>query len=172
VKRAITPKNVMVAVYPTHTAAESAVKELEMSAFNMNRLSVVGRGGWTANGTVGYYSTGDRIKYWGKLGAFWGAMCGLLAGSGYFSIPDIGSVIVAGPLVDWIIAALKNAAIFGSLSALGAALYSVGIPRDNISKYEAALRADKFMVVAYGSADEVARARRILETVGTTEMAS
>jgi len=25
---------------------------------------------------VGYYNTGDRMKYWGKVGAFWGGFWG------------------------------------------------------------------------------------------------
>ncbi|MGA8792013.1 hypothetical protein [Candidatus Binatus sp.] len=47
---------------------------------------------------VGYYTTGDRMKYWGKVGAAWGSFWGLLMGAGAFAIPGIGPVLVAGPL--------------------------------------------------------------------------
>jgi len=50
----------------------------------------------------------------------------------------------------------------GGLSALGAALYSIGIPRDSIIKYEAAVKADGFLVMAHGGADDAARAKSIL----------
>lgn len=54
--------------------------------------------------------------------------------------------------------------IVGGLSAIGAALYSIGIPKDSVVRYEAALRADKFLVVVNGASDEVARASELLET--------
>ena len=38
----------------------------------MNQLSIVGRDYHTEEHVVGYYNAGDRMKYWGKLGAFWG----------------------------------------------------------------------------------------------------
>jgi len=35
--------NSIVAIYPSHTAAELAVKELQQSGFDMKKLSIVGR---------------------------------------------------------------------------------------------------------------------------------
>jgi hypothetical protein len=70
--------------------------------------------------------------------------------------------MVAGPLVVWIVGALESAVVVGGLSALGAGLFSLGIPKDSILKYETALKTDKFLVIAHGSADEMARAKDIL----------
>ena len=75
------------------------------------------------------------------------------------------------PLVSWIIAALENAAVVGGLSALGAGLYSIGIPRNSILDYEDAVKASKFLVIAHGSADEVGKAKSILETSEATKVA-
>jgi len=33
----------------------------------MHKLSIVGKGYHTDEHAVGYYNTGDRMKYWGKL---------------------------------------------------------------------------------------------------------
>ncbi len=52
--------------------------------------------------------------------------------------------------------------MIGGLDALGAGLYSLGIPKDSILKYETALKADKFVLIAHGSAAETARARDII----------
>jgi hypothetical protein len=52
--------------------------------------------------------------------------------------------------------------VVGGLSALGAALYGIGIPKDSVIQYEADMQADRFMVMAHGSDEEVARAKRIL----------
>jgi hypothetical protein len=67
-------------------------------------------------------------------------------------------------LVAWIIGALEGAVVVGGLSAVGAGLYSIGIPKDSVVKYEAAIKSDKFLVLAHGTAAEVARARDIMHT--------
>jgi len=104
------------------------------------------------------------MKYWGKMGAFWGGFWGLLLGWAFFAIPGIGPVLVAGPLLTWIVAALEGAVAVGGLSAIGAGLYSIGIPKNSVLQYETALKADKFLLLAHGTADEVTKARDILRT--------
>ena len=163
-------KNAVVGIYNTHTEAEVSIKELQKSGFDMKKLSIVGRDYHPEDHVVGYYNTGDRVKFWGKLGAFWGGFWGLLFGSAFFWIPGIGSVVVLGPLVSWIVAALESAAVVGGLSALGAGLLSIGIPKNSIVEYETALKADKFLLVAHGTADEVAKVKNILETTGAAQV--
>jgi len=162
--------NSVVAIYETHSQAEEAVKELQRSGFDMKKMSIVGKDYHTDEHVVGYYNTGDRMKYWGKQGAFWGGLWGMLFGA-FFIIPGLGPILVAGPLVAWIVGALEGAVVVGGLSALGAGLYSIGIPKDSVVKYEAALKSDKFLLLAHGTADEVAKARDILQTTQATEVA-
>src|ERR1700686_5493131 len=76
-------QNSVVAVYSTHTQADQAVKELQRSGIDMHKLSIVGKGYHTDEHVVGYYNAGDRMKYWGRLGAFWGGFWGLLFGSAF-----------------------------------------------------------------------------------------
>jgi len=74
----MTKNNSIVAIYPSHTAAEAAIKELQQSGFDMKKLSIVGRDYHTDQHVVGYYNTGDRMKYWGKMepsGAAFGECC-------------------------------------------------------------------------------------------------
>jgi len=158
--------NSIVATYPTHTAAEAAVKELQQSGFDMKKLSIVGRDYHTDEHVVGYYNVGDRMKYWGKIGAFWGWIWGCFFGSAFFFIPGIGPLLVAGPLVVWIVGALESTVVVGGLSALGAGLVSMGIPKDSILKYETALKTDKFVLVVHGSMNETATAKEILKGTG------
>jgi len=108
------------------------------------------------------------MKYWGKLGAFWGGFWGLLFGSAFFWVPGIGTMLVGGPLVSWIIGALEEAVAVGGLSAIGAGLYSIGIPKDSIVQYETTLKADKFLIVAHGTSDEVAKAKDILRITNSS----
>jgi hypothetical protein len=168
----MTDTNAVVAVYDTHSAAEDAVKELQKSGFDMKKLSIVGKDFLTDEQVVGYYNAGDRMKYWGKWGAFWGGLWGLLFGAAFFWLPGIGPVLVAGPLVAWIVAGLEGAVAVGGLSAIGAGLYSMGIPKNSIVKYETAVKADKYLIVAHGTAAEAAKAKDILSTLkpsGLTE---
>jgi uncharacterized membrane protein len=156
--------NSVVAIYPTHTEADQAVKELQRGGVDLHKLSIVGKGYHTDEHAVGYYNTGDRMMYWGKIGAFWGGFWGLLFGSAFFMIPGLGPILAAGPVVAWIVAALEGAAVVGGVSALGAGLYSMGIPKDSIVKYEAALKTDQFLLIVHGTASEVAKAKDIIET--------
>jgi len=158
----MTNKEPVVAVYNTHEDAEEAVKELQKARFDMKKLSIVGRDYHTEENVVGYYNTGDRMKYWGKMGAFWGGIWGVFFGAAFFWVPGIGQVLAAGPLVAAIVGALEGAAALGGLEAIGAGLYSIGIPKDSILQYETALKANKFVVVAHGTAEELSRAKDIL----------
>jgi uncharacterized membrane protein len=160
--------NSVVAIFASHTQAEEAVRELQKDGFDMKMLSIVGKDYHTDENVVGYYNTGDRMMYWGKLGAFWGGFWGLLFGSAFFWVPAVGPLLVAGPLVAWIVGALEGAAVVGGLSALGAGLYGMGIPKDSVLQYETAVKANKYVLVAHGTTDEVLRAQHILDqTPGT-----
>ncbi|MEZ6062133.1 MAG: general stress protein [Planctomycetaceae bacterium] len=153
----------VVATYDNHTLAEAAVKELQQSGFNMKQLSIVGRDYHTEEHVVGYYNAGDRMKYWGKLGAFWGGIWGVLFGAAFFWVPGVGPLVVAGPLAAAIVAGLENAVVLGGVSALGAGLFSLGIPRDSVVRYETALRAGKYVLIAHGDPDDVTKARSIID---------
>ena len=159
----------VIAVYNTHRDAETAVKELQKAGFDMKKLSVVGKDFRKDDQVVGYYNAGDRMKYWGKLGALWGGFWGLLFGAAFFWVPGVGPLLVAGPLVTSIVAALENAVVVGGVSALGAGLFSLGIPKDSIVQYETAIKADKYLLVAHGNATEISRAKDTL--AGTTKPA-
>ncbi len=161
--------NSVVAVYRTHTEADQAVKELQSGGVDMHKLSIVGKGYHTDEHAVGYYNTGDRMKYWGKIGAFWGGFWGLLFGSAFFLIPGLGPILAAGPVVAWIVGALEGAVVVGGVSALGAGLYSMGIPKDSVVKYETAIKQDQFLLIAHGTAEEVAKAKDIIATTHPSE---
>ena len=91
--------NSVVAVYSTHPQAEEALRAFQGSGFDMKKLSIVGKDYHTEENVVGFYNAGDRMKFWGKRGAFWGTFWGMLFGSALFLIPGVGHLIVLGPLV-------------------------------------------------------------------------
>jgi len=159
----MTTTNSVVAIYDTHEQAERAIKELQEAGVDMKSLSIAAKNTHTDEHVVGYYNAGDRMKYWGKVGAFWGGFWGLLFGSAAFAIPGIGPILIAGPLVGWIIAGLEGAAVVGGVSAVGAGLVSIGIPKDSVLKYDVALKTDKYVLVVHGTPEEVTNAKDIIE---------
>jgi hypothetical protein len=152
----------VIAVFADHNAAEAAVKTLTAAGFEMKNLSVVGKGYHTDEKVVGFYNMGDRIKFWGTRGAFWGGLWGMFFGGLFMTIPVVGHVVVLGYLGAMVVSAIESAVMVGGLSALGAALYGLGVPKDSVIQYETAVKADSFLVMAHGAADEVARAKAIL----------
>ena len=86
---------------------------------------------------------GDRVKFWGTRGAFWGGFWGLLLGGLFMTIPIVGHVVVFGYLAT-VSRRIENAVVVGGLSALGAAPCSLGIPKDSVLAYETAMKADDF----------------------------
>ena len=154
--------NAVVAVYANHAQAEDSLKELQRAGFDMTLLSIVGKDYHTEETVVGYYNAGDRMKRWGASGAIWGGIWGLLTGSAFFAVPGIGPVLVAGPLVASIVAALENAVVLGGVSAIGAGLYGLGIPKDSVVEYESAIRSDKFLLLAHGTTAQLERAKGLL----------
>jgi hypothetical protein len=162
---------VVVAAYQSHDEAEAAIKKLRQAGFDLNKLSIVGRDYLTEEHVVGYYHTGDRVKFWGKMGGFWGGLFGFFAGSGFFIIPGIGPLLVAGPLVGMIVGALEGGVVVGGLSALGAGLCSLGIPKESIMQYETSLKSGKFVVIAHGSTEETGRARELIQSTNPDALA-
>ena len=160
----------VIAVFPDHTAAEAAVKKLTAGGIAMKSLSIVGKGYHTEERVVGFYNTGDRVRFWGSRGAFWGGLWGLFFGGVFLTTPLVGPVIVLGFLTAALVSALEGAVVVGGLSALGAALSNIGVPKDSVIQYETAIAADGFLVMAHGPADEVAHAKAIMDDAGHTQL--
>lgn len=155
--------SIVIATYGTHEAAEGAVKALSAQGIDMHRLSIVGKDYHTEENVAGYYTNGDRMKAWGANGAFWGGLWGLLFGAAFFVIPGIGPVALAGPLVSSVVGGLEGALVVGGLSALGAGLYGLGLPKDSVVKYESAIKAGKFVLIYHGNAEDVKDVREKIE---------
>ena len=155
-------KNNLVAIYPTHTQAEDAVKLLKDGGIDVKNISVVGKGFHAEEHPIGYYNTGDRVKFWGKEGAFWGGLWGMLFGSAFFWVPGVGPLAVAGPLTATLVGGVEGAVITGGLTALGASLYSIGIPKDSVMKYETVIKEEKLLLIVNGTTKELEAAKEIL----------
>jgi hypothetical protein len=164
------PTHSVVAVFADHPEAEAALKLLTSAGFEIKDLSIVGKGYHTEEKAVGFYNVGDRMRVWGSRGAFWGGLWGFFFGGIFLAIPVVGHVLVLGYLATAVISAVEGALAFGGLSALGAALTTLGVPKDSVIHYETAIKADGFLVMAHGSVQDMSRARHILAAAHPTRL--
>lgn len=157
--------------FDTHSQAEAAIRRLDAAGFDMTKLSLVGKGYHSEEHPIGFYTMGDRVKAWGGVGAFWGGVWGLLAAPAVFFLPGLGLVALAGPVVASLIGALEGAAVVGGISALGAAIAQSGFSKNEVIKYETALKADKYVLTIHGTVADAATARGVLSASGLKEAA-
>lgn len=152
----------IITIVNTHAEAETVIKTLQNAEFDVSKISILGKGYHSEENVAGFYNTGDRVKSWGKTGALWGGVWGALIGAGMFWLPGVGALMVAGPIVSSVVGAIEGAVVTGGLGAVGGALASIGIPKDSIVKYNAAIKADKYLVIVHGDAEAMVKAKAIL----------
>ena len=153
----------VIGVYDHHADAESAIRSLKRSGFDIQRLSIIGKGYQSEEHAVGFYTTGDRMKTWGGIGAAWGGLWGLLVGGAFVIVPGFGPVAVAGGLASLMVGALEGAVVIGGLSALGAGLVGLGLTKEQAIKYERELKADRYLLFVHGTQAEADAARAMLK---------
>ncbi len=137
-------------VFDAHTAAENAVLRLGQSGFVRDQLSLVGKGYHSEAQSEGFCAEGERLRARGSGAAPWGGVWSLLAPAAVFVLPGLGLVGMTGPLVEIFVDALDDTAPGGGLSALAATLAQVGVPGAHISRCEAALKLNQYVLVVHG----------------------
>lgn len=160
----------VVAVFSDHAAAEAAVRKLNLGGFDIKHLSVVGKGYHVDEQVVGFYNQGDRVRFWGTRGALWGGLWSLFFGGVFLTLPVVGPVIMLGYLAATAVSVIEGAVLVGGMSALAAALYGLGIPKDSVLAYETDIKADAFLVMAHDTPSRIALAKAILETADATRV--
>ena len=160
------PENkAIIAVCVGHAQAEKAIAQLERLGFEVKNLSVFRKACLDEDEFVGLYTAGERLLARGCSSAFWERMWGLLGDGGLFLIPGIGPVVLAGPFIHTLVATVDSGVPVDGLSALGAAIYSLGIPRVRILNYKVAFMAGECAVLAFGSPELVTEAKTSLAAI-------
>ncbi len=165
-------EQLVIGLFATHEAADGAVRQLADAGIAWPAISVIGKNCHSEEHAVGYVSAGDRAWFFGKRGAFWGGLGGLLLGSGFFYIPFIGPLVALGPIASTLAGGLEGAVLAGGASALAGALGVMGIPRGTVVRYETAIKADQFLVTVHASRQDVARIERVLAGSGGSDVQS
>jgi hypothetical protein len=140
----------------------------------MKKLSVIGRDPHTEEHAAGFCNAGERARHWGKLGAFWGTIVGILFSPVFLWIPGVGFVMTGGLLSSLLLGTLEGAAVGAAVggggSALAGALTRLGIPKDSVIRYEQSVRADKFLLITHATPREAERCRALLERNGSGDV--
>jgi hypothetical protein len=153
----------VIAIYGSHDTAGAALKALNHQGFDMAKLSIFGKEYHFDGYHACNFTIGDQMTAWGKHSAFWGGLFGMLFGAVVFFVPGIGMVVIAGPMVAWTVSALEGEVRTGEVSALGAALVGLGIPKSSALKYESELQAGRFILLVHSSPYDAERATALLE---------
>ncbi len=153
----------IVGVYPTMEAAEGAIHLLSDAKFPVDHVSVLAQNLQSEKQVHGFVTTGDVAKTGASVGAWTGGIFGLLFGAAFLWVPGFGPLIVAGPLSAALLGGLEGALAGAAGGGLLGVLAGWGISKEHILKYEEAIKAGQYVLVVHGSAEEVARARELLE---------
>jgi rhodanese-related sulfurtransferase len=157
-------QNATVLICRTHRSAEAAVNALQQSGYNVQKLAIFGRDCPVAeDATTGSPARSD-VKQRAEMRSFWCRMWRQLSGGIFFNAQGVGPVLVAGTIAEWMVATGTDLMVLEDRDPLRISLTKIGISRESSLRYEAALQADYYLVIAYGKPGEVMKAKEILES--------
>ncbi len=159
----------IVAICSNHAQADNAIAALQQLGFDRKHVSVCGKADASDEEIVGCYIADGRLRAHGGLDTFWERLWCRLGEGGLFHVPGIGPVVVAGFLVSTLATTPKNSVAGGGLAELEEAIRSMGIPTDRDYVCETELRANKFVLIAFGTPEEVAKAKAEIEKAHSVE---
>jgi hypothetical protein len=163
-------ENSVVGVYAHLDQAEEAVRELGQGGFPIQHVSIIAANLGSEKKVHGFVTSCDVAKSSARTGAWVGGIFGLLVGSAFLWLPGVGPLIVAGSLASALLAGVEGAVAGAAVTGLLGWLTSLGISKQQILKYEEVVKAGKYLLVAHGSADDVKKAKAILEKTKPAEL--
>jgi hypothetical protein len=158
-------------IYKTQAAAEHAVDSLKTSGFSSSDISVLMP---KSDSTHDFAHKKETKAPEGAAtgvttGAILGGGLGWLVGIGSLAIPGVGPLIAAGPIM----AALAGAGVGGALGGVTGALVGMGIPEYEAKRYEGIVKDGGILLSVHSeNSDETARAKKVLEETGASDIAS
>ncbi|MET0028072.1 MAG: hypothetical protein ABW101_10585 [Candidatus Thiodiazotropha sp.] len=153
----------VIGVFDTHAQAEGSILKLQEQGYPIEALTLVGKGYHSEERPLGLYTIGDRVKAWGGTGLIVGAVWGLMFGAAFFWFPEFTAVGFADPVLDLFAASAEGAIAVGLITALGAALFGLLLPRRAVIRYQGSVKADRFLLMAQGDETQIETARRLME---------
>jgi hypothetical protein len=173
-------ESLLVARFAEDSGTEKALRRLADADFPMDMVSVLGHGQTSGDDLLGLYypSAGERMRGWGRAGAFWGGLWGLLTGAaGLFLVPGVGPLLAAGPIVEMFVAGLAGAGLTGGVMAgaaavtqLAVALHRSGVPEERLDELHKALVDGDYLIMLRTGGDDSERWSAVLSWAGAREV--
>jgi hypothetical protein len=167
-KQLKTEHQLLLAFFKEDHLARKALQSALDSDIQMDRVSILGPASSSGDDPLGIYfpSIGEKAAGWGKMGALWGGLWGLLTGAmGMFLIPGLGPIIAFGPIVEALIGAGIGAGALAGASAisqLGVAVHRMGVPQDQIDAFHNRLEQGQYLFMLIVGNNETDRWLSIL----------
>jgi hypothetical protein len=163
-------ENSAVGIYTSMDAAEDAVRQLGQSGLPIQHVSIIARDLGTESKVHGFVTSCDVAKSSARTGAWVGGIFGLLAGAAFLWVPGVGPLVVAGSLASALLGGVEGAVAGAATTGVLGWLFSLGIGKQHILKYEQSVKAGKYLVIAHGTPDDVNKAKQVLAGTKPTEL--
>lgn len=154
----------VVAVYSNHTAAEHAIRHLCEAGFPLEQLSIVGREVRQTEEPIGRHYRGNYIEVAAETGAFVGFLSGLAIGVGFLILPQLGPILIAGPLAAALLGGVEGGTAGAVVGGLAGALIGWQVPKERAITYETHVKGGKFLIVVRSTPAVVTHAGELLAT--------
>jgi hypothetical protein len=165
-------KNIAVfGIYPDQLTAENAVDNLKDSGFRSTDISVLfpDNQGSKDFAHEKHTKAPEVAVAAGSSGAVIGGALGWLAGIGALSIPGVGPLIAAGPIMGM----LGGIGVGSAIGGVTGALIGLGIPEYEAKRYEGRIRRGGILLSVHcDDSDWAKRARNILIQTGGEDVAA
>lgn len=156
----------VVGVYDDMRQAEQAIDRMLDAGLAKDNVSIIGQGLQSEARLNGFVTTGDVAKGAAKLGAWVGGLFGLLTGVAVLFVPGVGPIVALGPLAGAVMGAAETAAASGILGTI----FGYFMSKQHIPKFEAHLRAGRYIVAVHGTPEQVRQATEILRSTGAQDV--
>ena len=164
-------KTAVFGIYTTMEAADLATDALVKSGFPAREVSALlpENLGSRPIGTEKASKAPEGAATGAGSGAVLGGALGLLAGIGALSIPGVGPLIAAGPIM----ATLAGVGVGGAVGGFTGALIGLGIPEYEAKRYEGRLKKGAILLSVHcDTSNEIERAKEILKNTRAENISS
>ena len=169
---AMTGKNIAVfGIYPHRASFEYAFGVLKEQGFRTTDVSVLlqENPGTKDLATQKATKAPEGAAAGAGSGAVVGGALGWLVGTGALSIPTLGPLLVAGP----IIAILAGIGVGGTLGGVSGALIGLGTPEYEAKRYQGRIEKGGILLSVHcDSLNWASKAKRLLDSTGAEDISS
>ncbi|MUG99765.1 DUF1269 domain-containing protein [Scytonema sp. UIC 10036] len=161
-------------VFSNRSEAESALTTLRDANFPMNKISVIARdcqrdiAGIETQPSIGH-QVDEEAAVGAVTGTILGGITGLIVGLGTLAFPGVSPVLLAGEIISTVGATAAGAGIGAATGGLLGVLLGLGMPEERARVYSDRVLKGNYLIIVYGTDEEILHADYILNDRGIEE---